>query len=168
MTLSSCKDLLERLAAGHFDGNGLPVGCTVAEASAGLAALASSADATGQMGEAQVGVHWRVARSGVAGEALRLWHDGDLVLAIEIVKPRPAEGWEKLRGELGAPEAKLEHWKDVNRIDDGQWVYAGRGLAIFTSLAEERLDRVVVFAPTTVADYRARLALGLQPPRELE
>ena len=45
---------------------------------------------------------------------------------------------------------------------------ARRGLAQFTTLADTAVARGVAFPPTTVDDYRARLARGLAPPRELE
>ena len=168
MTDTSCATAIRDLAAGNIASARLPATCTVAEATAALAALAQARDATGTLGTDRVQARWRAMDTGIAGERLRLWHDGSNVLALELEAPRPAGGWDALRAALGDPDAKLAFWDGVVESKDGQWVYAARGLAVFTTLADTEVTRVVAFPPTTVATYRARLARATEAPREIE
>jgi hypothetical protein len=168
MTDTPCATAIRNLAAGKIAEATLPATCTVAEATAALAGLAQARDATGTLGTARVQVRWRAIDTGIAGDRLRLWHDGSNVLAVELEAPRPAGGWDALRAVLGAPDAKLAYWDDVVESKDGQWVYPARGLAVFTTLADNEVARVVVFPPTTVETYRARLARATEAPREIE
>jgi hypothetical protein len=168
MTDTPCVTAIRNLAAGKIAEVALPATCTLTEAASALAALAQARDAIGTLGTDRVQVRWRAIDTGIAGERLRLWHDGASVLAIEVEAPRPTGGWDALRGALGTPEAKLAYWDDVVESKDGQWVYPERGLAVFTALADTEVARVVAFPPTTVAIYRARLARATEPPREIE
>ncbi|HEX4453518.1 MAG TPA: hypothetical protein VH143_21755 [Kofleriaceae bacterium] len=167
MTQTPCATAIRNLAAGKFADAALPA-CTLGDATAALGALAGARDATGSLGTEHVQVKWRAIESGIAGDRLRLWHDGANVVAVEIESPRPAGGWSALRATLGAPDAKLSYWDGVVESKDGQWVYATRGVAVFTALADTELARVVAFPPTTVATYQARLARATEAPREIE
>jgi len=162
---TSCTQAIRHLAAGHLADAKLPPSCTLADATAAITGLGGS-DSGGNLGTSRAPAMWRGTTSGVAGERLRLWHDGSTILAVELEAPQPVGGWDKLRDALGPPDAKLPYWKGVNEIEDGQWVFASRGLAVFTALADTELVRVIAFPPTTVSDYHARLARGLEPPRE--
>jgi hypothetical protein len=168
MTDTACTTAIRNLADGRIADAGLPSNCTVAEAARAIGALASARDATGALGADRVQVRWRAIESGIAGDRLRLWHDGEHVLAVELEAPRPDGGWAGLRAAIGSPDAKLAYWDDVVESKDGQWVYPARGLAVFTTLADTEIARVVVFPPTTIATYRARLARGIEAPREIE
>lgn len=166
MIETPCATAIRNLAAGKLAEATLPASCTLAEATAVLAALAQARDAIGTLGTDRVQVRWRAIDTGIAGERLRLWHDGSNVLAVEIEAPRPAGGWDALRAVLGAPEAKLSYWDGVVESKDGQWIYAARGMAVFTTLADTELARAVAFPPTTVAVYQERLARATEAPRE--
>lgn len=168
MTDTPCATAIRNLAAGKITEVALPAACTLAEAAAALAALAQARDATGTLGTDRIQVRWRAIDTGIAGERLRLWHDGTNVLALELEAPQPAGGWDALRIALGAPTAKLAYWDGVVESQDGQWVYPERGLAVFTTLADTEIARVVAFPPTTVATYRARLARATEAPREIK
>lgn len=168
MTDHACADAIRNLADGKIADARLPPNCTVAAATRAIDALARARDATGALGSDRVQVRWRAIETGIAGDRLRLWHDGEHVLAVEIEAPRPAGGWDALRAALGAPDAKLAYWDDVVESKDGQWVYPARGLAVFTTLASTEVARVVAFPSTTLAMYQARLARGIEPPREFE
>jgi hypothetical protein len=161
-------DNIRNLAAGKIASVRLPPSCTVAEAGGAIDALAKARDAIGTLGVDRVQVRWRAIEAGIAGERLRLWHDGEHVVAVEVEAPQPEGGWDALRAALGAPEAKLSYWDDVVESKDGQWIYPARGLAVFTTLADTELARVVAFPPTTLAVYRARLARAVEPPREID
>lgn len=88
---------------------------------------------------------WRAIDTGVAGERLVLWHDGTHILAVELEAPRVAEGWDALRHTIGNPDAKLGYWDGVVEAAAGQWVYATRGLALYTTLADTELARAIAF-----------------------
>lgn len=168
MTDTACSAAIRNLANGRIADARLPSNCTVADATRAIDALARARDATGALGADRVQVRWRATETGIAGDRLRLWHDGEHVLAVEIEAPRPLGGWDALRTALGTPDTKLAYWDDVVESRDGQWVYPARGLAVFTTLADTEIARVVAFPPTTIATYRARLARGIEPPREIE
>jgi hypothetical protein len=168
MTDTTCSIAIRCLAEGRFADARLPASCTVAEVAQVVEGLAEARDATGALGEDRVQVRWRATEAGIAGDRMRLWHDGEHVLAVEIEAPRPERGWDALRAALGVPDAKLAYWDDVVESRDGQWVYPARGLAVFTTLADTEIARVVAFPPATIASYRARLARAIEPPRELD
>ncbi len=168
MTDPSCATAIRNFAAGKLADARLPASCSVADACAAIDALSHARDATGALGEDRTQVKWRAIEQGVAGERLLLWHDGERVLAVELEAPQPAGGWDALRTALGRPDVKLGYWNGVVEEPRGQWVYALRGLALYTALADTSLARAVVFPPTTIAGYRARLARATEPPRELE
>jgi hypothetical protein len=168
MTDTACTAAIRNLASGRIADARLSTDCTIADATRAIDALASARDATGSLGSDRAQVRWRAVETGVAGDRLRLWHDGEHVLAVEIEAPRPLGGWDALRTALGTPDTKLAYWDDVVESKDGQWVYPARGLAVFTTLADTEIARVVAFPPTTIATYRARLARGIEPPREIE
>ena len=167
MTDTACIAAIRNLADGKIADAHLPPNCTVADASRAIDALEKAWDATGSLGADRTQVRWRAVDTGIAGDRLRLWHDGEHVLAVEIEGPRPVGGWNALRNALGTPDAKLAYWDDVVESRDGQWVYPERGMAVFTTLADTEIARVMAFPPTTIATYRARLARGLEAPREM-
>ena len=164
----TCATAISDFATGKLSEVRLPSGCALAEATRAIDRLATARDMVGNLGTEQVQVRWRAIDVGVAGARLLLWHDSEHVLALELESPRPAGGWPALHATLGAPDAKLAYWNDVVEAKDGMWIYAQRGLAVYTSLADTELVRAVLFAPTTVDGYQARLARSLAPPRELE
>lgn len=168
MTEPSCTTALHNVAAGKLADARLPAGCTVDGACTAIDALKHAKDATGALGTDRVQARWRAIDTGVAGERLVLWHDGEHVLAVELEAPRVANGWDALRVAIGTPDAKLGYWDGVVEAATGQWVYANRGLALYTTLADTELARAIVFPPTSVDDYRAKLARATEPPRELE
>jgi hypothetical protein len=163
---TNCRDTLRAIGAGDIAAApALPAGCTVEQAVAALPGLGSADDNPGSLG-AGTSVRWRALRSGVAGELLRVWHDQSGIVAVELGRPQPRGGLPALKAALGPPPARLDHFSDVVANQGGLWVYPARGLALYLSLAETRLDRAVVFPPTTAEDYATRLAMGQQPPRE--
>jgi len=168
MTDTACTAAIRNLAEGRIVDATLAPNCTVTDAVRAIEALAKARDATGSLGSDRVQVRWRAIETDIAGDRLRLWHDGSHVLAVEIEAPRPVGGWDALRSAIGKPDVKLAYWDDVVESKDGQWVYATRGLAVFTTLADTEVARIVAFAPSTIAAYRSRLARGIEPPREFE
>lgn len=165
MTESACKQTITALAAGRIL-DAPPLGpCTISELATALPGLDAAEDTIGTLGRDGSQVSWRAVREGIAGQVLRVWHDGDHVRVIELELPEPAGGWPALRDQLGAPTQKLDMFRDPVKVEEGLWFYSGRGVAAQTSGAGERLDRVMVFPPTTESDLITHLAMSLVPPR---
>jgi hypothetical protein len=165
MTELACKRTITALASGRIL-DAPPLGaCTMSDLATALPGLDAAEDTLGTLGRDGSQVSWRAVREGIAGHVLRVWHDGDVVHVIELERPEPAGGWPALRDQLGAPSQKLEVVRDVVTVEEGLWFYSGRGVAAQTSRAGERLDRVMVFPPTTESHFIAHLAMSLVPPR---
>jgi hypothetical protein len=161
----ACTQTITALASGHIL-DAPPLGaCTIRQLAIALPGLDAAEDNVGTLGRGGSRVSWRAVREGIAGNRLRVWHDGDCVLAIELERPQPAGGWPALRDQLGAPSQKLGVFRDA-KAEEGLWFYSARGVAAQTSQAGEQLDRVMVFPPTTAGDFIAHLAMSLVPPRD--
>jgi hypothetical protein len=59
--------------------------------------------------------------------------------------------------ELGDAPERLDYAHGTLPVDGGEWVYADRGITLFVNTTAEELLHVALYAPTGVADYRARL-----------
>ena len=166
MTDSVARQTITALASGRIL-EAPPLGaCTIEELVAAWPDLGATEDHIGTLGRDGSQVSWRAVREGIAGHVLRVWHDGAGVLAIELERPELPGGWPALRAGLGAPSQTFDMVRDVVKIAEGLSFYRARGVAAQTSLAGERLDRVMVFPPTTAEDFIAHLAMSLVPPRE--
>ena len=166
MTEPACKRTITALASGRIL-DAPPLGaCTISDLATALPGLDAAEDTLGTLGRDGSQVSWRAVTEGVAADVLRVWHDGDAVRLIELERPEPAGGWPALRDQLGAPSQKLDVVRDVVKVEEGLWFYSGRGVAAQTSRAGERLDRVMVYPPSTADDFIAHLAMSLVPPRD--
>jgi hypothetical protein len=166
MTAEAFKQTITALASGHIL-DAPPLGaCTIDELATALPGLEAAEDVVGALGRDGSQVSWRAVREGIAGNMLRVWHDGETVHVIELVRPEPAGGWPALRDQLGVPSQKLGVFRDVVKVEQGLWFYSARGVAAQISHAGDRLDRVMVFPPTTAGDFIAHLAMSLVPPRD--
>lgn len=162
MTDAACKETITALASGRIL-EAPPLGaCTIGDLATALPGLDAAEDNLGAVGRDGSQVSWRAVREGIAGNVLRVWHDGETVRVIELERPEPAGGWPALRDQLGAPTQKLGVYRPV---EEGLWFYSARGVAAQISHAGEQLDRVMVFPPTTAGDFIAHLAMSLSPPR---
>ena len=96
----------------------------------------------------------------------RLWLDGEgrIVLA-QGLWPRGDDDEPLPAPDLGPPEAFLDAELGGLVLPDGERVHASRGLALRVVPVTGELLEVLAFAPTSVADYRARLRPAL-PVRE--
>jgi len=109
----------------------------------------------------------RAVHEGIAGNVLRVWHDGESVRLLELERPEPARRLAgAARSSWARPSQKLGVFRDVVKVEAGLWFYGARGVAAQISLAGERLDRVMVYPPSTADDFIAHLAMSLVPPRD--
>jgi hypothetical protein len=160
MTDLACKQTITALAAGRILDAPPLTTCTIDELASAFPGLEAAEDTIGALGRDGSQVSWRAVRQGIAGHRLRVWHDGERVLAIEVECPETPGGWPELRAKLGVPSHQLDVYrKATQRL----WFYGARGVAAQTS-AGEQLDRVMAFPPTTADHFITHLAMSLAPP----
>jgi hypothetical protein len=87
--------------------------------------------------------------------------DGKIVL-FDGMNPELDGGWPPLAADLGEPEAKLDWYRDIVLMKDGEWVYPARGITIFGRAAGNAALHIAVYAPTTLAEYEASLRPDLR------
>jgi hypothetical protein len=165
MTDLACQQTITALAAGRILEAPPLVTCTIDELASAVPGLDDAEDIVGALGRDGSRVSWRAVRQGIAGQMLRVWHDGTRVLAIELERPDTPGGWPELRDKLGTPSQKFDVFM---KVEQRLWFYGDHGIAAQTSAAGERLDRVMAFPPTTAGDFITHLAMSLRPPRERE
>lgn len=121
----------------------------------------------GRAGTPATGRSWVAAEVPAYDGGVRLWLDEDtgLVVVIEGLSPRGSEGMPLLAPELGEPDAVFDAVLGPLLVRDVERVYADRGVALHVFPETGALIRVVVFAPTTVEDYRTRLQPQHEPLR---
>jgi hypothetical protein len=166
MTDLACQQTITALAAGRILDAPPLVTCTIEELAQALPGLDQAEDNIGALGREGSRISWRAVRQGIAGQMLRVWHDGVRVLAIELERPDTPGGWPELRDKLGTPSQMFDVFRAVVKAEQRLWFYGARGVAAQTSAAGERLDRVMAFPPTTAGDFITHLAMSLVPPRE--
>jgi hypothetical protein len=166
MTDLACQQTIAALASGRILEAPPLVCCTIDELASAVPGLDAAEDNLGALGRDGSQVSWRAVRHGIAGQMLRVWHDGDHVLAIDVERPDTPGGWPELRDKLGTPSQKFDVFRNVVKVEQSLLFYGARGVAAQTSLAGERLDRVMAFPPTTADHFITHLAMSLVPPRE--
>jgi hypothetical protein len=166
MTDHGCTQTITAVAQGRLHEAPPLTACTLDDLARALPALVAGGDSHGTLGRDGVSASYRAVRRDVAGQVLRVWHQRGRVLAIEVERPEPVGGWTLQRGKLGAPSRTFDVYRDSEKIDGGLWLYATRGLAAQTSLGGARLDRVMVFPPTSGEDFASRIARSMTPSHD--
>jgi hypothetical protein len=166
MTDLACQQTITALAAGRILDAPPLVTCTVDQLAQVVPGLDDAEDNLGAIGRNGSQISWRAVRQGIAGQMLRVWHDGDCVLAIEVERPDTPGGWPELRDKLGTPSQKFDVVRPVVAAEQRLCFYGARGVATQSSATGERLDRVMAYPPTTAGDFITHLAMSLVPPRE--
>jgi hypothetical protein len=94
---------------------------------------------------------------------MRVWftEPDDRVVRMDATRPA-AVSLEPLIRRLGEPEARLDTYVNVLRVEEGELVYAGRGLTLLTNPANRLLLGMAFYAGTTVDGYQRRLRLDLR------
>lgn len=110
---------------------------------------------------------WVPAYDGRYAGGLRVWLEGDDVVALEGLEPVDAAGDFLGAPDLGAPQARLESVLGPLLLEGGELVHASRGLALRTNPDNGLLLGVVGFAPMSVAAYRRRVRPEPEPTRPL-
>jgi hypothetical protein len=157
-----CRAALSAFAAKRFaDAPPLPAGCALADVADLLVPQAAS-DGTGLIGRDYRKLEYRSVAVAGYPDLVRAWHDGGKVLLVDAANPGISDSdWRKLRDALGPPDARADFRFDVLDVKAGHWIWAARGLALFLSLGDDGVVRVVQFPPTTAARYLDELELHL-------
>jgi hypothetical protein len=149
--MSACRDALDTLfREGVESWRGLPTGCAPDEL--GVTDLDPSP------GMADLGLRKAFFRSGTLdGAEVQVWTTTDEreVLMIAIAHPSFAVD------RLGEPEARLDSARGTVPLPGSEWVYAGRGLAVFVDPDGDAVWRVTLFRSSTLAEYEDEFRVDL-------
>lgn len=150
----SCPELLPLLVSGSvMDAPPLEAQCDLEDARAALPGL-SYREVRAMQG---VGFTRTVLAvdGATAGSTVRIWFDLELVAMIEIDDPRLPGPWKSVQADLGlVPELTFGN----------QLAYASRGIAVILDDDGERVEKLLVFRPTTAEHYAWYYALPEPEP----
>jgi hypothetical protein len=153
-TPKTCDEAKQAIATRHFVGwRGLPAGCT---------------------SDAMFGVKFEEKEwpARILGKKSTRWLElegvpgydepivsvrSNVVVMFDGMNPELDGGWAPLKADLGEPEAKLDWYRDTLLMKEGEWVYPARGITIFGRAAGDDALHIAVYAPTTLAEYKASL-----------
>jgi len=98
------------------------------------------------------------------GSEVRVWftEPDDLVVRIDGTPAGAGLAQEPLVRRLGEPDARLDTYLNVLRVEKGELVYARRGLTLLTNPANQLLLGTAFYAGTTPEVYERRLRLDLR------
>ncbi len=145
---------------------GLPDGLHVSDL-ARLAAFDPTDVRPDEAGDPPRAAGWIPLDTRLYAGGLRMWIDGERVVALEGIHPLDADGEFLPAPDLGPPQAVFETLLGPLWLPDGELVHAERGLAVRVNPDNGLLLGLVGFVPTTVDDYRARLRPVQEPARPL-
>ena len=133
--------------------HGLPEGLRVADL-ADLARFDPDDLRPGEAGDPPQPRMWIPLDTAVYAGGLRLWLDGEAVVALEGSHPLDDAAEFRPAADLGPPDATFEALLGPLTLPDGELVYGERGLAVRVNPDNGLLLGLVGFVPTTVAAYR--------------
>jgi len=118
------------------------------------------------LGEGKSEAVYRRARTTAYSESLTVWLRDGVVVRISVALPALPDVPGLLHA-LGPPDAKLDAWRATVpvRSPESEWVWAARGLALVLSTDRSNVMQLIVYPPTTLETYRARIRFD-EGPRE--
>lgn len=166
MSRDICQEAIQQILRKDFvTWRGLPRECELERVSA----LMSLGEDTRRLdlGQERRPTYARVAKVDAYEEPLEGWHREGRVAQISVRFPGLSDV-AALLAALGEPDAKLGcYYSGVPVLDEeGEWVYAGRGITLFMSSDRSNVIALSVYEPTTVAAYERELH-DVEEPREL-
>jgi hypothetical protein len=159
--MSDCRDALTALAQDGVEGwRGLPAGCAPDELAPAITDLDPSP------GMADLGLRKAFFRSGTlaaSGAEVQVWTTTDEreVPMIAIADPSFLPTGRAAVDRLGEPDARLDSARGTVPLAASEWVYAGRGLAVFVDPDTGAVWRVTLFRPCTLEEYEDELRVVL-------
>ena len=158
----NCDDALGMIRARDFrTWQGLPVDCTPDRLAKGLSRNNLNEGAR-QLGSDAIDVEWWPADVAGYRDPLEVQISMGIVVRIDGIGPELAGGLESHLEALGAPAGKLPYWDETKQIDDGEWVWPARGIAIYLGSDPRFVRRVALFAATDLAAYQKLLQPSLR------
>lgn len=163
--MSGCRDALVALQQhGVAAWRGLPTGCAPDELAPAIR------DADPSPGMADLGLRKAFFRSGIlapSGAPVQVWSTTDerevLMLAIEAPPFLPTG--QSATDQLGDPDARLDTARGTVPLAASEWLYAGRGLAVFVDPDSDAVWRTTLFRPCTPAEYEDEFRVELRERR---
>lgn len=157
MTKADCERVLTQFARKELTAlHGLP-SCTTQEVARVLAPVGSPD--RGHLGEPSRELELQRYRVPAYKEPVRGWFASGKLVLLDVEYPEPAEGWQALTRALGEPDGKLDFAWHIHSLENAEWVYGQRGLAVVVKPDPGLILRVAAFAPTTIDRYRTELRL---------
>ncbi len=163
MTASSpCLAALNAFAQKEFaEWRGLPFSCTMSDA---LQAFAPQDEwiGAGKLGSAAVAANYRFFVVPSYPAPVRVWFDDSVIHLVDVEGPIEDLTFQALSERLGGQAVKLDSYFGVVKVDEGEWVYADRGIAFSGDTGRREIYHLWVFAPTTAESYRQHLRMDLR------
>lgn len=157
-----CGQTIHQLRARDFRSwRGLDERCTPDAFAAALGREGSN-EGMRPLGSEAVEVTWWPAPCPGYGEPLEVQLAEGRVVRIDGLRPSLDGGLPALLAALGEPAAKLAYHDNVVPIPDGEWVWPGRGLALYLSADHRFVRRVALFHATDLDRYLRRLRPNLR------
>ncbi len=155
MTTNDCERVLTQFAHKELTAlRGLP-SCTPEDVARVLTPLGSPN--RGRLGDPSREMELRRYQVPAYSEPVRGWFTGGKLVLLDVEYPEPTQGWQELTRELGEPDGKLDFAWHIHSLENAEWVYAQRGLAVVVKPDPGLILRVAAFAPTTLDGYRSEL-----------
>jgi hypothetical protein len=155
----SCISALNNFAARDFTNwTGLPESCSLADVSQQFRLLD---DGVGLVRLGDTKREFRMFAVPGYEHPVRIWSDGQKVLMLDVEYPSFVLETPALLKELGDPETKLDYDWGTTRLENSEWVYADRGLALFLAPDNSRAFHLAVFSRTTMQGYKENFQLHL-------
>lgn len=160
-----CRQALTALRGLDLTGwAGLPEACGLADVVSALG-VPQEAVGRGLLGSEKAAHALRLVRVEGHDEPVRLWFDGDALLAVDVEYPEPTGGLAAWERTLGKPSLVLDFVWGHLPVREGERVWPDRGVAVFVNAANGALLRAFFFRPTTADVYTRRLRLDLETRR---
>jgi hypothetical protein len=154
----SCESALDGFAARTFSQwQPLPTNCLLAQVTAKFPLL-NDGVGTGRIGERSA--QYRMVVSPRYPRPVRAWLEGNNLLMLDAEYPDPENTLAAEIEALGEPEARLDCWWDVLRLQRAEWVFASRGLAAFVNPDNRIVLRLLVFPAASLAEYERKFRIG--------
>jgi hypothetical protein len=139
---------------------GLPTGCAPDELAPAIG------DVDPSPGMTDLGLRKAFFRSGIlaaSGAALQVWTTTDEreVLMLAIAAPSFLLTGQAAAERLGDPDARLDSARGTVPLPASEWLYAGRGLAVFVDPDTDAVWRATLFRACTPAEYEDEFRVGL-------
>lgn len=143
------------LARDLQDWRGLPDGVTLEDLEQFLP-VDRAFDGVAPLGERFRRAEWVAGLADGFPDGVRVWVRGGRVVALDAQR-MDVDEVAGLLSQLGEPEARLDAFLGPMPAPRGEWVYPERGVTLFVAGEGAFVDRVVVYAPTTLDEYLQHL-----------